>query len=68
MRTILAICQATPEEKQIYTRPENGMTNVFLSRESSRGWSSGDELQDETHNKNRSARYSLVWPDHFFHY
>ena len=59
-----AICRATPEVKQIYHYAlENGMTNLFLSRESSIGQPSGDELQNETQ-LIRIGQQGIVLCDH----
>ena len=46
------------EEKRIDTHLKMEWENVFF-RESSRGQSIGDELQDQT--KNQPERYSLAW-------
>ena len=45
---------------------ENGMTNVFLKKY----FSVNPVVMNYKlrHNKNQPARYSLAWPDRFFHY
>ena len=57
-----------PEEKQIDTHFENGMTNVFL--ENLPGVNPVVMNYKKIHNKNRSAtrpaRYSLAWSNRFF--
>ena len=63
--TILAICWATPEEKQIYTCPK--WNDKCISQQRIFQKVSPVVMNYKMrHNKNQPARDSLVWPDHFF--